>query len=304
MTNDDFPQMIGVGSVFIDDIVLADGVTHMGVLGGGTVHALMGAALWDERPGLCAFVGNDLERETVDYLGQHFDTEGLVELDGPQMRAWQIFEHDGTRRELHRIKEIAPYVAGTQPQHLPPDYQKSQAFYLLQNFDGIHNWLESVCGLVLWEPNALAMLPDKRQAMGNVLANHDIDIVSPNLDEARTVYDLNSPDELIAAMFADGANIVALRMGAQGSIVADRATGEKHHLGVIDVAQIVDQTGAGNTYCGGLLCGLLHGKSLFEAAAMGTVAASFCLESIGTLQPDKISQTERDERLSRLLSNQ
>ena len=160
MTNDDFPQMIGVGSVFIDDIVLADGVTHMGVLGGGTVHALMGAALWDERPGLCAFVGNDLERETVDYLGQHFDTEGLVELDGPQMRAWQIFEHDGTRRELHRIKEIAPYVAGTQPQHLPPDYQKSQAFYLLQNFDGIHNWLESVCGLVLWEPNALAMLPD------------------------------------------------------------------------------------------------------------------------------------------------
>jgi hypothetical protein len=42
----DKPRMIGIGAVFIDDIVLPSGQTYMGQLGGGVVHALMGAAVW------------------------------------------------------------------------------------------------------------------------------------------------------------------------------------------------------------------------------------------------------------------
>ena len=54
------PAIVCVGSIIIDDIVLPDGVTRMGVLGGGVSHAAAGAATWGERPGIVACVGHDL----------------------------------------------------------------------------------------------------------------------------------------------------------------------------------------------------------------------------------------------------
>jgi len=39
--------------------------------------------------------------------------------------------------------------------------------------------------------------------------------------------------------------------------------------------QAVDPTGCGDAYRGGLLSGLVHGKSLKDSAKMGSVCASF-----------------------------
>lgn len=296
-------NIVGVGAIFIDDIVLSDGRTHMGVLGGGTVHAMMGAAIWDERPGLCAFAGEDLPESVEIHLNAAMDIQGVIRLDFPQIRAWQIFEDDGTRHEIHRVKEIAPFIAGTQPKHLHPTYKKSKAFYLLQHFDGVCTWIneDTRNSIILWEPNALSMSADNRDAMREVLQNYpEIDVVSPNLDEAKAVYGINSPEACIDAMFDDGAKAVALRMGAEGSIVADRETGEQHHIGVVRVPEIVDQTGAGNAYCGGMLAGMVQGKSLQESAMMGVVSASFCLESVGVIGFDTVTIEERDRRFEQL----
>lgn len=46
--------------------------------------------------------------------------------------------------------------------------------------------------------------------------------------------------------------------------------------------KVVDPTGCGDAYRGGLIYGITHGKSLAEAALMGSVAASFCIEVYGT----------------------
>jgi len=70
----------------------------------------------------------------------------------------------------------------------------------------------------------------------------------------------------------------------------------------VPISEVIDQTGAGNTYCGGLLLGLLRGKPLKEAALMGAVSASFCLEHIGILDPDTISHSERDQRFRSVCS--
>ncbi|KAI0176068.1 Ribokinase-like protein [Hypoxylon sp. FL1284] len=49
-----------------------------------------------------------------------------------------------------------------------------------------------------------------------------------------------------------------------------------------DADKVVDPTGGGNTFLGGLAVGLARGKSLEEAAAWGSVAASFAIEQVGT----------------------
>ncbi|KAI1761107.1 Ribokinase-like protein [Hypoxylon sp. FL1150] len=48
-----------------------------------------------------------------------------------------------------------------------------------------------------------------------------------------------------------------------------------------DPSKVVDPTGGGNTFLGGLAVGLARGRSLEEAAAYGSVAASFAIEQVG-----------------------
>jgi sugar/nucleoside kinase (ribokinase family) len=256
----------------------------MARLGGGVVHALMGASIWNERPGIVATVGQGLPDESSERLHQHLDTRGLVQLDVPQIRAWQLFEEDGTRRELYRVKETLPFIRGAQPEHFPAEYTQSRGFYLLQGTDEIRRWRDALQGFILWEPLQQIMTAENATAIRDVLHDCHVDVISPNLVEAEAIYGNQSPEDLVNAILADGARCVALRMGALGSIVANQ-DGKRHHIGAISVSHIVDQTGAGNTYCGGFLAGLIQGKTLYQAGTMAAVSASYCLGQVGVLNP-------------------
>lgn len=295
------PRLVGIGAVFVDDIVLPDGQTHMAQLGGGVTHALMGAAIWGERPGVVALAGRGLPAEAAAILERHFDTRGLITVEHPQARAWQVFEADGTRRELYRSDPIMPFIVGARPEHLPPPYFDADAFYLLQGFEGIAAWRPTLPGFVLWEPLQQIMIAGSRRSLSQTLRQTTINLISPNLIEARAVYGKMSPEALVNALLTDGARAAALRMGPDGSLVAAHNNG-MYYIPAAPAARIADQTGAGNTYCGGLLAGIVGGKSLQEAAAMGAVAASFCVERVGPILPDMIDPVERDRRLQAVLS--
>jgi sugar/nucleoside kinase (ribokinase family) len=302
MVSQSTPRLVGVGAVFIDDIVLPTGQTYMAQLGGGVVHALMGAALWGERPGINAIIGSGLPDEALDRLEKSLDTTGLIRLGIPQIRAWQLFEEDGTRRELYRVKEVEPFIRGAQPPDLPAQYDGSQGFYLLQGFEEVRAWCTATKGIVLWEPLQQIMIPGNRETIRAILQDCPINIISPNLQEAEAVYGQISPAEIVNGLFEDGARGVALRMGEQGSIVAECDKSERCYIPAVPVKQVVDQTGAGNTYCGGLLWGLVDGKTLDEAGAAGAVAASFCIEGVGVVNPEKIDLAERDRRFSECIA--
>ena len=63
------------------------------------------------------------------------------------------------------------------------------------------------------------------------------------------------------------------------------------------VKKVVDPTGAGDAYRGGLLCGLVHGKNIEQCARMGSVCASFSIENYGT-QEYSFTPEEFNERLN------
>jgi ribokinase len=294
------PEMVGIGAIFIDDIVLPDGTTYMGRLGGGVVHALMGAALWGARPGLVALAGTGLPESISHFLKQHLDTTGLHQLAIPQIRAWQIFEHDGTRRELYRVAITDPFTHGAAPEHFPAAYRNSRGFYLLQNFEGVRAWRSALSGIILWEPLQQIMQRGSHQQFRACLQPGDIDIVSPNLAEAQAVYGIQTPEALVMAFLDDGAKLAVLRMGAEGVLIASRDTPQVEHIPAAAFNVLADQTGAGNTFCGAFLWGILQGQSPTNAARMGSVAASFCLEQIGVLDPAQVPESIRDQRFQQL----
>ncbi len=60
-----------------------------------------------------------------------------------------------------------------------------------------------------------------------------------------------------------------------------------------------DPTGAGDSYRGGLICGLVQGRDIAECARMGSACASFTVEHYGT-QEYCFTPEEFHERLQGL----
>jgi sugar/nucleoside kinase (ribokinase family) len=139
------------------------------------------------------------------------------------------------------------------------------------------------------------MLPENAAEFRRTLPHAPI--VSPNLVEAALIYGTDDPQEQISAMLADGATIIALRMGESGSIVASAT--QRIHIPAVPVTHIADQTGAGNAYCGGFLVGWLRTGDLRQAGYYGAVAASFTLEEIGAPRPP--NPAVRDARYAALM---
>jgi len=61
--------------------------------------------------------------------------------------------------------------------------------------------------------------------------------------------------------------------------------------------KVTDPTGAGDSYRGGLIGGLIHGKDIEQCARMGSACASFAVECYGT-QEYRFSEEEFTERLN------
>ncbi len=289
------PLYLCVGAVIIDDIVFPDGVTRMGILGGGSTHAAAGMAVWRQRPGLFSYIGNDLPEIIKTRLERDYDGQGLIYINAPQLRAWQIFEWDGKRIEIFRVKNFDTLLVGPPVANLPAKYLNAKGVHLPDDAIRIPQRRSLFPNAVLmWEPPPPYMVRGNHEHFRETLQL--VDIVSPNLLEARLLYEIDEPAQLMRAMLADGAKVAALRMGEAGSLVAMQGRDEILSLPSVLVAEVVDQTGAGNAYCGAFLVGWVETGDLRMAACYAGVAASFTLEVIGVPEMPVNLEQVRTER--------
>ena len=91
------------------------------------------------------------------------------------------------------------------------------------------------------------------------------------------------------------AKSVITTKGEDGSLITTGDTST--NIPVVMPKQVLDPTGAGDSYRGGLIKGLIEGKDLAEAALMGSVCASFAVEVQGT-QEYGFTEAEFQQRLS------
>ncbi len=110
--------------------------------------------------------------------------------------------------------------------------------------------------------------------------------------------------ELDLIMSKTGLSKEALRRRARTIIVTLGELGSKVFApnGEISVSavkprKVEDPTGAGDSYRGGLISGLIRGKDIEQCARMGSVCASFAVECYGT-QEYRFSPEEFNQRLN------
>ena len=290
-------NFIAVGSIIIDDIVYPDGRTSMGVLGGGGTHAAYGMAFAGERPGLVGLVGDDLPADIRARLENDFDTTGLAWTHHPQVRGWQIFEWNGVRNEIFRVDVIEPFMFHPTADSPSIPYDSVRGLTLLREACYVESWRQRFPeATLLWEPTRAFMLAADHAAFAAGIPHADI--VSPNLHEAQTMYGIEDEVEIMRRLLADDVKIAALRMGERGSLVAGQGDRQAHFIPAVHVPDVVDQTGAGNTYCGGFVVGLCLTGDWLQAGCYGAAAASFALEYVGCARIPSDLESQWPRRLA------
>ena len=89
-----------------------------------------------------------------------------------------------------------------------------------------------------------------------------VDVFSPNLLEGEKITKQKNPNRIIDVLLSWGAQHVSLRMGDKGSMLGSE-TGFHQRIPAIKKT-IIDVTGAGNAYLGGLMVGFVKGKVLLN----------------------------------------
>ena len=271
-------------SLLIDDIVRPDGRTHMGLLGGGGPQTALGMKLWANEVAVSGVVGADFPTGAQEWLDKmEIDASAVRRIDGAGLRAWQLYEADGRRTQTWRV-EPGPIFkqVGQARDALADDFPHARGVHL-----GIHpeqpplalfHRLRANGTVVSVEPFRPAPNPPNPVDLRALLAATDI--FSPNRREAESLVGPGEPQALIARLAEAGARVVTLRLGGDGSLVHDAATGETQHIPAVDT-DVVDVTGAGNGYGGGFLVGWVQTHDLRVAGRYGSVAASFLVEQVG-----------------------
>lgn len=292
-------------SIIIDDLVFPDGHTVMGVLGGSGPQSAFGMKLWADSVGLTGGVGHNFPADAWTWLAQMgIDTAGVRRY--PQhatLRAWQIFEEDGRRTQVWRSQgQAIPDQLALHFADLPPAYRTARGFHY-----GVHpdhpnltvaHALRNNQVIVGIEPFKHA---DHRLGLDELRALVSAgQVFTPNLYEVETMIGPADPLTQVQRLAAAGAPVVALRMGAAGSLVHRADTGETWRIPACPVT-VVDACGAGNAYCGAFLVGWVQTGDLRLAGLYGAVAASFLVEQIA-LPPARllIQRAEAQRRLKAL----
>ena len=114
-------------------------------------------------------------------------------------------------------------------------------------------------------------------------------IFMPGIDELLMMSGESTIEKAVAKCFENPKmEMIVLKRGSKGSTVYTRQ--ETHSLGVYPV-KVLDPTGAGDSFDGAFLCGLLEGKSIPEVLELATSAASLNTAAFGPMEGDISEET-------------
>ncbi len=278
--------LLVLGGILIDDLTFADGRVRNGVMGGAALHALAGAALWDDDVVLIGGVGQDAEDTVLPWMRQaRLSAEAL--LIGGEFTPRNIFVYHpyGSRTETTAFGP--DHFARLQPgaQDLVSRMPWARGAYVFRDADPVF-WAPVLHAAratqipILWEISGESCNHARKQDIAAVASQ--IAGLSLNLDEATQIFGEKKQNDLIADVRALGAGAAFLRCGEAGSIVIWK-NGASHIPAY--PASVVDVTGAGNAYGGGALAGLVASGDPVRAGRMGAIAASLAIGQYGLFSP-------------------
>jgi len=288
-----------VGSTALDSIKTPT-AENPRLLGGSASHAAVAASFFSPVK-LVGVVGDDFPKKYLQLYRRH-----KIDLDGLQIRRGKTFHWSGEYEENMNRRRTLETELGVFETFTPalPESHRRVAFVLLANIAPAlqHHVLDQMARprfvaadtMDLWLNIAL---PDLLRLLKRV------DLFILNDSEA---HQLTKEDNIIAALpklHKLGPRYVIIKKGEHGAILSSPKG--MFVAPAYPLKKIVDPTGAGDSFAGGLMGHLATARGPIEtnlrrAMIYGSVVASFCCEGFGLTRTTKINRTHIDRRVKEL----
>lgn len=288
-----------VGSTALDSIKTPKAANPR-LLGGSASHAAVAASFFGP-VNLVGVVGDDFPRRYIQLYRRHgIDLEGLQRLPGKTFHWSGEYESNmNNRRTL--LTELG--VFETFNPTLPKAYQ-STPFVLLANIAPAlqHHVLDQMRRprfvaadtMDLWLNVAL---PDLLKLLKR------LDAFVLNDSEAQMLTGEGNVFVALKKIHRLGPTHVVIKQGSHGSILS--SPGGLFICPAYPLRKVVDPTGAGDSFVGGMMGYLATAKGSIDgnirrAMVYGSVVASFCCEGFGLTRTTKTKRAHIDRRVKEL----
>lgn len=107
----------------------------------------------------------------------------------------------------------------------------------------------------------------------------ELDIIFANVEEAKSLFELESFDAVLQAARSSWHGISALTRSEKGCVIARGS--EVHVVDAAPIERVVDTTGAGDQFAAGFLYALTHGRGLAQCGKLAALCAAEVISHFG-----------------------
>ncbi|MEI7893276.1 MAG: PfkB family carbohydrate kinase [Myxococcales bacterium] len=290
-----------VGSIAFDDLDMPSG-TFRDVVGGAATYSALAASLLTPVR-VVGIIGDDFPDANLERLrARGIDTAGIERANGKTFRWHGRYSADLTSRvsldtQLNVFADFSPKI---------PDPYRASPFVMLGN---IHPSLQVDVLRQVERPKLVAAdtmnfwISGEPEALAEMLRRVDLLVI--NDEEARQLSGIQNITKAAADIRKRGPSQLIVKRGEFGALLFDEAG--TFFVPAYPLEKVVDPTGAGDAFAGGLMGYLArYGDTspfaLRRAMFFGSALGSFCVEGVGPSRLEGITKGELSTRIESFCS--
>ena len=293
------PDLIGLGEALVeftelDPLNNIEGKYLKG-FGGDTSNTIIAAARQGASVGFISAVGKDRFGQSLLSLWQQegVDTQTVDQVEGQFTGIYFVFPSPAGREFAYYRKDSAAslyrsdslplqVIANAKVLHIS-SISQSISVNANETVRKAINTASAANVIVSYDTNLrlnLWSLDEARATINQTLQY--VDIIFPSIDDSQILTGLEDGEAIVDHYLNTGPNVVALKIGAQGCLVATKA--ERIFIPSITV-KAVDATGAGDAFNGAFLANYLKSNCPFQAAKRAVIAGALTTTGLGAVRP-------------------
>ena len=294
-------SLLVTGSVAIDTVRTPYGY-NAECIGGSAVHFTMGAGFFTDVKFL-GVVGDDFAFNLAELFGHRkVDLSGLEVRPGSHTFRWSG-SYVGDMNEAH-TESVELNVLSEEPPKVPESYKNCEYVFLANTAPSLQMELLDQLGRPAFVAAdtmnhwIVTATDDLRELLDR------INMLILNDSEARMLTGQQNLIHAAKQILEMGPQVVVIKKGEHGSLMYN-SDGDSFILPAYPSSVVIDPTGAGDSFAGGLMGSLAQSDrvdviSLRRAMVYGTVVASFTIGDFSVYGVKSITREMVDERYDQL----
>ena len=288
-------SILTIGSIALDTIYTKN--QHRENILGGSASYFSIAASYFKKVNVLGVVGNDFPQKYWD-LYKRFN----INTDNVEVKKGNTFKWGGKYSDDYNSRETLFTELGVFENYNPIVDQSVQnsKFIFLGN---IHPDMQmSVIEKTISEQ---IIILDTMNLWIDISLESLIDVISKtnmfllNDEEAFLLTNKDTVEDAAELLMKMGPKIVIIKKGSQGSYLYDKQNDIKINIPAFQVNNVIDTTGAGDSFAGGFV-GNLEKTNIIDAVVAGSAIASFTVSEFGVNGLFNIDKQELEHRINHI----